>query len=627
MPETTMYKYINCVNSSADLKKLAPSQLPAYCEEVRHYILHSLASGTGHIGSSLGAVELAVALHYVFDTPDDRIIWDVGHQAYAHKIITGRRDEFPSLRTKDGIGGFPRRSESPYDACVGGHASVSISAALGMAAAAQIAGDKRKTVAVIGDGAMTGGLAFEGLNNAGTVGGDLLVILNDNHMAIDHNRSALRDYLLGFSTSKRYNRLKTRVWRMFPAGSRLHNAFKHIKNAFKQGLLRHSNLFESFKFRYFGPVDGNDVLSLVAVLRDLREIKGPKLLHTITTKGKGFEAAEQDPVLWHAPGKYDPTTGEVIRSKGAGDKFQDVFGQTLVDLAKADKRIVGVTPAMPTGCSMDLLAKAMPERYFDVGIAEGHAVTFSAGLACEGMVPFCNIYSTFMQRAYDNVIHDVALQGLSVVMCLDRGGLVGEDGATHHGAYDMAYMSCVPGLTIAAPYDELELRNMMYTASTAGSPWVIRYPRGCGSGIEWRDVPFEKVEVGVGRCLRKGSGVAVLSVGAIGIAASQAVERAVAEGADPAHYDMRWVKPLDESILRAIVEGGFERVVTVEDGSLAGGAGQQIEIRLRDMGFAGKVVRLGIPDRFVEHATPAQLYAECGIDAESIYKAIKKERA
>ena len=620
-----MYKYLNSINSSADLKQLSPSQLPVYCEEVRHYILHSLAGGTGHIGSSLGAVELAVALHYVFDTPDDRIIWDVGHQAYAHKIITGRRDEFPGLRTAEGIGGFPRRSESPYDAFVGGHASVSISAALGMATASQLIGEERKTVAVIGDGAMTGGLAFEGLNNAGTVGADLLVILNDNHMAIDHNRSALKEYLLGISTSKRYNRLKTRVWRMFPAGSRLHNAFKRIKNAFKQGLLRHSNLFESFKFRYFGPVDGNDVVSLVAVLSDLREIKGPKLLHTITTKGKGFAQAEQDPVLWHAPGKYNPETGEVIRSKSDADKFQDVFGQTLVDLACQDSRIVGVTPAMPTGCSMDLLAKAMPDRYFDVGIAEGHAVTFSAGLACEGLVPFCNIYSTFMQRAYDNVIHDVALQGLGVVMCLDRGGLVGEDGATHHGAYDMAYMSCVPGLTIAAPYDEVELRNMMYTASQAGSPWVIRYPRGTGRGAEWRNRPFESVEVGRGRRLRQGERVAVLSIGAVGIAASQAVERAVAEGANPAHYDMRWVKPLDEQILREVVGGEFERVVTVEDGSLIGGVGQNIEIRLHEMGWNGKVVRLGIPDRFIEHGTPAELHAECNIDVDSITRAILAE--
>lgn len=620
-----MYKYLNSINSSADLKQLSPSQLPAYCEEVRHYILHSLAGGTGHIGSSLGAVELAVALHYVFDTPDDRIIWDVGHQAYAHKIITGRRDEFPGLRTAEGIGGFPRRSESPYDAFIGGHASVSISAALGMATASQLRGEERKTVAVIGDGAMTGGLAFEGLNNAGTVGADLLVILNDNHMAIDHNRSALKEYLLGISTSKRYNRLKTRVWRMFPAGSRLHNAFKRIKNAFKQGLLRHSNLFESFKFRYFGPVDGNDVVSLVAVLNDLREIKGPKLLHTITTKGKGFAQAEQNPVLWHAPGKYNPETGEVIRSKSDADKFQDVFGQTLVDLACQDSRIVGVTPAMPTGCSMDLLAKAMPDRYFDVGIAEGHAVTFSAGLACEGLVPFCNIYSTFMQRAYDNVIHDVALQGLGVVMCLDRGGLVGEDGATHHGAYDMAYMSCVPGLTIAAPYDEVELRNMMYTASQAGSPWVIRYPRGTGRGAEWRNRPFESVEVGRGRRLRKGERVAVLSIGAVGIAASQAVERAVAEGANPAHYDMRWVKPLDEQILREVVGGEFERVVTVEDGSLIGGVGQNIEIRLHEMGWNGKVVRLGIPDRFIEHGTPAELHAECNFDVDSITRAILAE--
>lgn len=620
-----MYKYLNRINSPADLKTLAVSELPAYCEEVRHYILHSLAEGTGHIGSSLGAVELAVALHYVFDTPDDRIIWDVGHQSYAHKIITGRRDEFRQLRTKGGIGGFPRRSESPYDAFVGGHASVSISAALGMATASQLSGCERKTVAVIGDGAMTGGLAFEGLNNAGTVGTDLLVVLNDNRMAIDHNRSALRDYLLGISTSKRYNRLKTRIWNMFPAGSRLHNLFKHIHNAFKQGLLRHSNLFESFKFRYFGPVDGNDVRSLVAVLSDLREIKGPKLLHILTTKGKGFAQAEQNPVLWHAPGKFDPETGEVIRSKGGADKFQDVFGQTLVDLAANDKRIVGVTPAMPTGCSMDLLAEAAPDRYFDVGIAEGHAVTFSAGLACEGLVPFCNIYSTFMQRAYDNVIHDVALQGLGVVMCLDRGGLVGEDGATHHGAYDLAYMNCIPGLTVAAPYDEVELRNMMYTASQSGTPWVIRYPRGAGRGAEWRNRPFEKLEVGRGRRLVEGKGVAVLSIGAIGIAATKAVKSAAQQGIQAAHYDMRWAKPLDESILREVQAQGFDHVITVEDGAIEGGVGHTIEVRLRELGFAGVVTHLGIPDRFVEHGTPAELYAECGIDAESITAAILKQ--
>ncbi len=612
-----MYKYLNIINSPADLKRLSIDELPAYCDEVRHYIIHTLSSGTGHIGSSLGAVELAVALHYVFDTPDDRIIWDVGHQSYAHKIITGRRDEFAGLRREGGIGGFPRRSESPYDAFVGGHASVSISAALGMATASQLAGSTRKTVAVIGDGAMTGGLAFEGLNNAGTVGSDLLVVLNDNRMAIDHNRSALRDYLLGISTSKGYNKFKSRIWNMLPGGSRLRGAFRYIHHGFKQGLLRHSNLFESFKFRYFGPVDGNDVKSLVAVLRDLRDIKGPKLLHSITTKGKGYRPAEENQVLWHAPGKYDPETGELIRSDKSIDRFQDVFGVTLVDLARKDSRIVGVTPAMPLGCSMDLLADEMPDRYFDVGIAEGHAVTFSAGLACEGLVPFCNIYSTFMQRAYDNVIHDVAIQNLGVVMCLDRGGLVGEDGATHHGAYDMAYLGCIPNLTIAAPYNEIELRNMMYTAVGMGTPVAIRYPRGGGDGSAWRDQPFETIPVGKGRCLREGENVAVLSIGAIGIEASRGVDMAVAKGKNPAHYDMRWAKPLDEDILRSVAKS-FDHVITVEDGALRGGVGCIIESRLREMGFEGKVTRLGIPDEFIEHGTLDELHHACGFDAESI---------
>ncbi len=618
-----MYKFLNRINSPADLKQLSVDELPELCDEIRHYIIHSLSSGTGHIGSSLGSVELAVAIHYVFDTPDDRLIWDVGHQAYAHKIITGRRDEFAHIRQKGGIGGFPRRSESEYDAFVGGHASVSISAALGMASAAQIEGRENKTIAVIGDGAMTGGLAFEGLNNAGTVGADLLVILNDNRMAIDHNRSALRDYLLGISTSKRYNRLKTRVWNMFPAGSHLHNAFKRIHNAFKQGLLRHSNLFESFKFRYFGPVDGHDVKSLVAVLRDLREIKGPKLLHALTTKGKGYKPAEENQVVWHAPGKYNPETGEIIKgSQNGADKFQTVFGQTLVDLADRDGRIVGITPAMPTGCSMDLLAKAHPDRYFDVGIAEGHAVTFSAGLACENLVPFCNIYSTFMQRAFDNIIHDVALQNLGVVMCLDRGGLVGEDGATHHGAYDLSYLCCIPNMTVAAPYNEAELRNMMYTASRANRPIAIRYPRGGGDGSEWRDKEFEELTIGKGRCLREGEGTAVLSIGAIGIEVTKAVNKAVSEGKNPAHYDMRWAKPLDCEILQQVART-FAHVVTVEDGSLQGGVGSTIENVLRDMGFNGTITRLGIPDQFIEHGTVAELRQMCGIDAESIAAAIK----
>ncbi len=616
-----MYKYLTRIDSPADLKQLSIDELPIYCEELRHYIVHTLSSGTGHIGSSLGAVELAVAIHYVFDTPTDRLIWDVGHQAYAHKIITGRREAFASIRQADGIGGFPRRSESEYDAFIGGHASVSISAALGMATVAQLEGRDNKTIAVIGDGAMTGGLAFEGLNNAGTVGADLLVILNDNRMAIDHNRSALRDYLLGISTSKRYNRFKTRVWNLFPAGSRLHNAFKRTHNAIKQGLLRHSNLFESFKFRYFGPVDGNDVKSLVAVLRDLREIKGPKLLHTLTTKGKGYKPAEENQVVWHAPGKYNPETGELIKSsKGAGDKFQEVFGATLVDLAREDKRIIGITPAMPLGCSMDQLAEAFPERYFDVGIAEGHAVTFSAGLASEGAVPFCNIYSTFMQRAFDNVIHDVALQNLGVVMCLDRGGLVGEDGATHHGAYDLAYLCCVPNMVVAAPYNEAELRNMMYTASKANRPIAIRYPRGGGDGSVWRNQPFQALEIGKGRCLRTGADTAVLSIGAIGIEAAKGVERAVIQGANPAHYDMRWAKPLDMDILKEVTS--FQHVITVEDGALQGGVGHTIECLLRDMGFKGKMTHLGIPDQFIEHGTTNQLRELCHIDSQSICKAI-----
>lgn len=616
------YKYLYKINSPADLKRLSEEELPEYCNELRHYIIKVLSNHTGHLASSLGAVELAVAVHYVFDTPDDKLIWDVGHQAYAHKIITGRRDEFERLRCKDGLGGFPRRSESRYDAFIGGHASISISAALGMAEAARLQGRDEKVIAVIGDGSTTGGLAFEGMNNAGSSGDDLLVILNDNRMAIDNNSGAIKDYLLSISTSRRYNRLKTRIWNAFPPGSHIHNAFKRIHNVIKQGLMQQSNIFESFKFRYFGPVDGNNVRSLVHVLRDLKEIKGPKLLHANTVKGKGYEPAERNQVLWHAPGKYVPETGELIRStEPCADKFQTVFGETLLDLARMDKRVVGVTPAMPTGCSMDLMLREMPDRCYDVGIAEGHAVTFSAGLAAEGIIPFCNIYSTFMQRAFDNVIHDVAIQDLGVVMCLDRAGVVGEDGATHHGAFDLAYMCCIPNLTVAAPYDEYELRQMMYTAMQWGHPFVIRYPRGRGRGAEWRGTEFTTIPVGKGRMLSDGTDVAVLSIGAIGTEAAEAIRLAANEGVNAAHYDLRFAKPIDTALLDEVCTK-FNRVITVEDGVLRGGVGETVENYLFDHGFKGAVTKLGMPDRFIEHATVEELRHDCGYDATSIFKTI-----
>ena len=620
MSDTT-YTFLDKVNSPADIKSLGIEDLKVLCQEIRQYMIECCAVNPGHLGPSLGAVELVVGLHYVFDAPEDKIVFDVGHQAYAHKIITGRREAFRLNRTKEGISGFPKRSESEFDAFGVGHSSTSVSAALGFAEAAKLQGQQHKSIALIGDGSLTGGLAFEGLNNAGASKSDILVILNDNNISIDRNVGAVHNYLLRMTTNPGYNKAKKRIWDRL-GDNWFRKMIQKIVVTTKSHLVSDSggHLFQAMGFRYFGPVDGNDIAQVIDALSRLKELNGPLLLHTLTKKGKGYAPAEANQTIWHAPGAFDPETGERIKTDTNISRYQDVFGEVLLDLARKNDRIVGITPAMASGCGMNMLAKAMPERFYDVGIEEEHAVTFAAGLAAGGMKPFCNIYSSFSQRAYDQIIHDVALQGLPVVICLDRGGLVGEDGATHHGAYDMAYMSCIPGLTIAAPYDELELRNMMYTASTAGTPWVIRYPRGCGSGIEWRNVPFEKLEVGRGRCLRQGRGVALLSIGAVGIAASQAVERAVAEGADPAHYDMRWVKPLDEKILQEIVSGGFARVVTVEDGSLVGGVGQQIEIRLRDMGFEGKVVRLGIPDRFIEHGTPDELYAECGIDVESITK-------
>ena len=617
------YKWLDRIDSPDDLKKLSGSDLRQYCDELRQYIIEQCSSNPGHLASSLGAVELAVALHYVFNTPDDKIVWDVGHQTYAHKIITGRREAFRTNRKLGGISGFPRMSESPYDAFGGGHASVSISAAFGMAKAAELKGEQRQVVAVIGDGSMTGGLAFEGLNNAGaSKQTNLLVILNDNNMAIDQATGALKNYLVKISTSRRYNAIKRRLWRILSHTPAVLRFCQKAGNAVKQGLLKNSNLFESLNFRYFGPIDGHNLPELVRVLTALQRIEGPKLLHVMTVKGKGYKPAECNKPVWHAPGKFNPETGERIVSKTEVARYQDVFGQTLLELARADERIVGITPAMPSGSSMNILMKEMPERCFDVGIAEGHAVTFSAGLAAAGMVPFCNIYSSFMQRAYDNVIHDVAIQRLPVVMCLDRGGLVGEDGATHHGAFDLAYFGTVPNLTVAAPMNELELRNMMFTALEAGRPFAIRYPRGNGAGVAWRDEPFAAMEIGRGRCLKEGERIAVLTIGTVGNFASEAIARMEADGMRVAHYDLRFAKPLDQELLHEVGRK-FRCVVTVEDGALRGGVGEAVVAFFCEHGYLPKVVSLGIPDRFVEHGTPAQLYAQCGYDAEGIYRTLK----
>lgn len=617
------YKWLDRIDSPDDLKKLSGSDLRQYCDELRQYIIEQCSSNPGHLASSLGAVELAVALHYVFNTPDDKIVWDVGHQTYAHKIITGRREAFRTNRKLGGISGFPRMSESPYDAFGGGHASVSISAAFGMAKAAELKGEQRQVVAVIGDGSMMGGLAFEGLNNAGaSKQTNLLVILNDNNMAIDQATGALKNYLVKISTSRRFNAIKRRLWRILSHTPAVLRFCQKAGNAVKQGLLKNSNLFESLNFRYFGPIDGHNLPELVRVLTALQRIEGPKLLHVMTVKGKGYKPAECNKPVWHAPGKFNPETGERIVSKTEVARYQDVFGQTLLELARADERIVGITPAMPSGSSMNILMKEMPERCFDVGIAEGHAVTFSAGLAAAGMVPFCNIYSSFMQRAYDNVIHDVAIQRLPVVMCLDRGGLVGEDGATHHGAFDLAYFGTVPNLTVAAPMNELELRNMMFTALEAGRPFAIRYPRGNGAGVAWRDEPFAAMEIGRGRCLKEGERIAVLTIGTVGNFASEAIARMEADGIRVAHYDLRFAKPLDQELLHEVGRK-FRCVVTVEDGALRGGVGEAVVAFFCEHGYLPKVVSLGIPDRFVEHGTPAQLYAQCGYDAEGIYRTLK----
>ena len=618
------YKYLNRVNSPAELKQLTIDELPRYCDELRQYIIEQCAVNPGHLASSLGAVEIAVAVHYVYDTPTDKLIWDVGHQAYAHKIITSRRDAFVTNRKLNGISGFPRMAESEYDAFGAGHASVSISAALGMVKAAQLRGENFKTIAVIGDGSMTGGLAFEGLNNAGAdKNNDLLVILNDNNMAIDRATGALNDYLLRMSTSRSYNRFKQGLWSLFSHIPPLLRLCQKAGNAIKHGLLQNSNLFESFGFRYFGRIDGHDVKQLVRTLTALKDIRSPKLLHVMTAKGHGYQPAEQDLTVWHAPGKFNPDTGERIKSASDKDRYQDIFGHTLLQLAEQDNRIVGVTPAMPTGCSMNIMMEKMPQRCFDVGIAEAHAVTFSAGLAAAGQVPFCNIYSTFMQRAYDSIIHDVALQRLPVVLCLDRGGIVGEDGATHHGAFDLAYLSCIPNLIVAAPSDELELRNLMYTALKCGSPFAIRYPRGEGQGVEWQNTPFEELPIGKGRQLREGEDVALLAIGKTCSFALEAAQMAESENISTAVYDLRYAKPLDKELIESVAQR-FKRIITVEDGVLRGGVGEAVTKLLADIGCTAKITTLGIDDAFIEQGTPSELYNLCGYDAQGILKVIKE---
>lgn len=614
---------LDSIRTPEDLRKIPEDALPDVCQEVRRKIIDDCAENPGHLGASLGVVELTVALHYALNTPYDNLVWDVGHQCYAHKILTGRKEQFKNKRVYGGISGFPKMSESEYDAFGTGHSSTSISAALGMALAAQLNEEEdRQSVAIIGDGSMTGGMAFEALNNAGIHNANLLVILNDNNMAIDPNTGGLSQYLLDISTSQTYNRIKNDVWNMLGKFNRIspkmRNFVQNIDNSIKSMLLKRSNLFEAMGLRYFGPVDGHDVNHLVKLLRDLQKIKGPKVLHCITKKGKGFKQAEADQTTWHAPGKYNKVTGELIHEKKSSPapKFQDVFGNTLLELAKINNKIVGITPAMPTGCSLNIMMKEMPERCFDVGIAEQHAVTFSAGLAAKGFIPFCNIYSSFMQRAYDQIIHDVALQNLPVVLCLDRAGLVGADGATHHGAFDLAFLRCIPNIILAAPLNEEELRNMMYTAQLPDKgPFAIRYPRGNGCMAEWR-TPFKELEIGRGQCLCEGGKVAVVSIGAIGNVALNAIRR-LPEGT-VSLYDMRFLKPIDEELLEEVFQK-HNRVITLEDGCITGGLGDAVIEYMTAHGHQATVVRMGIPDKFVEHGTTQQLRAECGFDEENIY--------
>ncbi len=623
-------KLLAQINSPDDLKKFGKDQLVQISEELRQFIVDDVSVYGGHFGAGLGVVELTVALHYVLNTPDDQLVWDVGHQAYGHKILTGRREIFHTNRIYQGISGFPKRKESEYDAFGVGHSSTSISAALGMAAASKYKGDhKRQHVAVIGDGALTGGMAFEAMNHAGVSDTNMLIILNDNCMSIDPNVGALKQYLTDITTSQTYNKVKDEVWNLLGKISKFgfsaQDVASKVEGALKSALLKQSNLFESLNLRYFGPVDGHDVNHLVEVLSDLKHIPGPKILHCITVKGKGYPLAEIDQTKWHAPGKFDKITGEIAKKvydTPQPPKYQDVFGHTLVELAEKDEKIMGITPAMPSGSSLNIMMKAMPDRAFDVGIAEQHAVTFSAGLATQGLKPFCNIYSSFMQRAYDQVIHDVCLQELPVVFCLDRAGFAGADGPTHHGAYDLAFFRCIPNLVVSAPMDEEELRNLMYSASKFNGPYSIRYPRGQGVMPDWRR-PMREIPVGQGRIIKEGEDLAILTIGHIGNYAVEATAALEKEGLNPAHYDMRFVKPLDDALLHEVFTK-FTKVITVEDGCLIGGFGSAVLEWMVDHGYSSQVKRLGIPDKVVEHGEQIQLHAECGFDPEGIKSAVRE---
>jgi 1-deoxy-D-xylulose-5-phosphate synthase len=614
----------------SDLRKLNVTDLPQVSKELRDYIIDVVSVKGGHFGASLGVVELTVALHYIFNTPTDQLVWDVGHQAYGHKILTGRRENFYTNRIYGGLSGFPKRSESEYDTFGVGHSSTSISAALGMAVANHHKNDKRQHVAIIGDGAMTAGMAFEGLNHAGVEHSNLLVVLNDNCMSIDPNVGALKEYLTDITTSHTYNKMRDDVWKLLGKiskfGPNAQAIASKLENSVKSALLKQSNLFESFKFRYFGPVDGHDVERLAKVLEDLKDIPGPKILHILTRKGKGYEFSENgNQTVWHAPGIFNKETGEIIKVTPASPqppKYQDVFGHTIVELAEKNSKIMGITPAMPSGCSLNIMMKAMPDRAFDVGIAEQHAVTFSAGLATQGMLPFCNIYSSFMQRAYDQVVHDVALQNLNVVFCLDRGGLAGADGPTHHGVYDIAYFRCIPNMVVSAPMNEEELRNLMYTAQLENKgPFSIRYPRGNGVMTNWK-LPFKEITVGKGRKIKTGTDIAILSLGHPGNFVVEACEL-LKETHSIAHYDMRFAKPLDEVLLHEVFSK-FDKVITIEDGCIQGGMGSAVLEFMADNGYSARVKRLGIPDKFIEHGEQKELWQECGFDTNAIVETVKE---
>lgn len=631
--EEAAYPLLEQIDTPFDLRKLPEEKLLQVCGELRDFIIDAVSCNPAHFGASLGVVELTVALHYVLNTPEDKIIWDVGHQAYGHKILTERRKLFHTNRKYGGLSGFPNIFESPYDAFGVGHSSTSISAALGMATAYKRQGlSQRQVVAVIGDGSMSAGLAFEGLNNLAASGANVLVILNDNNMAIDPNVGGLSEYLVDIATSRTYNKVRRELIgglsKLKLAGPRSREMIVKINNSIKNLLTRQTNIFEGLNIRYFGPVDGHDIAHLTSVLSDLKHIPGPKVLHVITKKGKGFKLAEENQTAWHAPsGKFDRQTGLIKEEASVQPKpprFQDVFGLTLVELARENEKIVGITPAMPTGCSLNLMMAEMPDRAFDVGIAEQHAVTFSAGLAIAGMLPFCNIYSSFMQRAYDQVIHDVALQKLNVVFCLDRAGLVGADGATHHGVYDLAFLRSVPNLVVASPMDELELRNLMYTAQLPDQgPFAIRYPRGVGSLVDWQQ-PFEALPVGKGRCLRKGSGVAVLSIGPLGAKIARVCAQLAEAGMNAGHYDVRFVKPLDEDLLHEVFQT-YTKVLTVEDGTIVGGLGSAVAEFMADHNYQGvELRRMGVPDRFVDHGTQMELFREVGLDMEHIRRTLEQ---